>query len=786
MADGSIRLPTKIDLTGLKKGLDEMKKELKEAESEYAAVEKIYQAKMAEYKKRIAKGGPDGAKAQAEQLRYMKQIEQVQNANIANIEKYRQKLAEASAYYERFAGAADASKQLDQAVAGDKFVSGIKTQEQYKSLLSQTRAEMAKMEAHAARISAETGRPVKDILAVNEGYQRAANTANLLETRSRDIGRNIRQNTKELKKAEKATKKVGNATKFGIMNMIKMNLIMMGVMSVIRGISTATQEYMAVNTKLAGQMNTLKALWGQVLGPAIEWVINLLLQAVSAVNSFVYALSGINFVARANAAALKKQEKAAGGAAKAGQLAGFDEQTKLTDTSGGGGSSNPVELLDATVGALSGFAEKLKDQILAGDWFGAGETIGGALMGGIENVDWAGIGTKIGEILAGSVALLAGIAVSLDAGTIASSINDFLTNLFNALSTGIQNLNWIKIGYDMVDLLLIAIGILNPAIGILELLLSPGGEELTKSASELVGSIIGALAAAIVGLAFKIGELALDLWNSIKSYFDGYVDWEGTPDDIILGLLAGIGNAVLGIKDWIYNNIWVPFRDGFKKAFGIASPSKKMAEFGGFMMEGLKNGITGAISKVRNACTEIWDAIKAKFSNVGSWFKDKFSDAWQKVKDVFSTGGKIFDGIKEGIADTFKTIVNGLISGINRVISVPFNTINRLLNTIRSVSVLDFKPFSGLWSYNPLSVPQIPMLARGGIVNRPGRGVPAIIGEAGREAVLPLDNHTEWMDILADKIGGGTVTIPIYLEGKKMYTYFVDLAKRKAFAANGG
>jgi hypothetical protein len=99
---------------------------------------------------------------------------------------------------------------------------------------------------------------------------------------------------------------------------------------------------------------------------------------------------------------------------------------------------------------------------------------------------------------------------------------------------------------------------------------------------------------------------------------------------------------------------------------------------------------------------------------------------------------------------------------------------------------MGFQPFKSLWSYNPLSVPKIPKLAHGGIVNRPGRGVPAIIGEAGAEAVLPLENNTEWMDILADKINSGNVTIPIYLDGKKMYTYMVDIGKRRAFAANGG
>lgn len=52
-------------------------------------------------------------------------------------------------------------------------------------------------------------------------------------------------------------------------------------------------------------------------------------------------------------------------------------------------------------------------------------------------------------------------------------------------------------------------------------------------------------------------------------------------------------------------------------------------------------------------------------------------------------------------------------------------------------------------SISHLGMISIPKLARGGIVNQPTQ---AIIGEAGREAVLPLENNTEWMDILADKI----------------------------------
>ena len=108
-----------------------------------------------------------------------------------------------------------------------------------------------------------------------------------------------------------------------------------------------------------------------------------------------------------------------------------------------------------------------------------------------------------------------------------------------------------------------------------------------------------------------------------------------------------------------------------------------------------------------------WDAIKSIFSGIPDWFRDKFNDAWTRVKNVFSAGGSIFSGIKEGIADTFRGIVNNLITGINTIIRIPFNKINSMLNTIRDISVLGVSPFKNLWSYNPLAVPQIPKLARG-------------------------------------------------------------------------
>lgn len=111
---------------------------------------------------------------------------------------------------------------------------------------------------------------------------------------------------------------------------------------------------------------------------------------------------------------------------------------------------------------------------------------------------------------------------------------------------------------------------------------------------------------------------------------------------------------------------------------------------------------------------QAWNGIKSVFSTVADFFGSIFSSAWQRVKDVFSVGGQIFDGIKDGIVSAFKNIVNAIIRGINKVIALPFNKINDVLNGIKDISILGIKPFSGMWGYNPLSVPEIPQFETGG------------------------------------------------------------------------
>ena len=158
-------------------------------------------------------------------------------------------------------------------------------------------------------------------------------------------------------------------------------------------------------------------------------------------------------------------------------------------------------------------------------------------------------------------------------------------------------------------------------------------------------------------------------------------------------------------------------------------------------------GIKEAWQGVSGFFEDIWEGIKSVFGNVAEWFEEIFTKAWEGVKNVFSKGGKIFDGIKEGIAETFTTIVNKLIEGINTVVAVPFNAINDTLNSIRNVGIGSVHPFKGLWGKNPISVPEIPQLYEGTVLEK---GQVGLLEGKGAEAVIPLHNNRKWIAKVAE------------------------------------
>ena len=182
--------------------------------------------------------------------------------------------------------------------------------------------------------------------------------------------------------------------------------------------------------------------------------------------------------------------------------------------------------------------------------------------------------------------------------------------------------------------------------------------------------------------------------------------------------------------------------------------------------EGIKEVFS--LDKVGEFFSGIWQGIKDAFGAVGEWFRDIFSKAWEGVKNVFSTGGKIFDGITEGISSFFKKVVNGIIDGINKVVAMPFNAINGFLRKLKGLNILGVTPFGWIKEFN---VPQIPRLYAGGVLEK---GQIGLLEGDGAEAVVPLENNHKWISRVAKDmaneiggIGGNVYNIEITVNGAK-------------------
>lgn len=264
-----------------------------------------------------------------------------------------------------------------------------------------------------------------------------------------------------------------------------------------------------------------------------------------------------------------------------------------------------------------------------------------------------------------------------------------------------------------------------------------------------------ALVAAFVVLWNKsesFREFWIGLWDTVKETVGTVV--EAVKEKITV-LVDKIKKVVSGIFDFFKNN-WQtillfminPFAGFFKYAY---------EHFDGFRekVDAVVNTVKTLFSTMWNTlktkAKEAWEGVKEVFSTVAEFFQKTFSNAWQKVKDVFSTGGKIFDGIKEGIVDSFKSIVNAIIRGINKIIKIPFDELNKKLNAIRSIKIGSIKPFEKLWGENPLQVPAIPELERGGILKK---GQMGILEGNGAEAVVPLDKNRRWIAQTARELSG--------------------------------
>ena len=150
----------------------------------------------------------------------------------------------------------------------------------------------------------------------------------------------------------------------------------------------------------------------------------------------------------------------------------------------------------------------------------------------------------------------------------------------------------------------------------------------------------------------------------------------------------------------------------------------------------MRGGISTLLRYIVRIVGDMIDVFSGIVEFVSGVFTGDWKKAWNGLVDIFK-------GAVNWIIDIFEGVVNTIIDGINSI----------------SIDFPDWLPVPGLAGkhFGPnLARLEIPRLATGGITSGP---TTALIGEAGREAVLPLESNTEWMDTFADKLSDRPVNI---------------------------
>lgn len=178
--------------------------------------------------------------------------------------------------------------------------------------------------------------------------------------------------------------------------------------------------------------------------------------------------------------------------------------------------------------------------------------------------------------------------------------------------------------------------------------------------------------------------------------------------------------------------------------------------------------------RLKNWFSNLWGDIKGIFKPVAEFFKDIWGKAFNAVKNVFAPIADFFGNIWGEIKDKFSNlgtsignaISSSVKSGINGIISLIERTINTAIGLINgAIRLINLLPGVNVGYVQKLYMPR---LAKGGIIDS---ATIAMVGEQGKEAVVPLENNTEWMDKLADRLAARMASptrVSLNVDGKEL------------------
>ena len=332
-------------------------------------------------------------------------------------------------------------------------------------------------------------------------------------------------------------------------------------------------------------------------------------------------------------------------------------------------------------------------------------------------------------VLRGASAIAATLSAISGASLLLSGAFTALT-VVETILTGVTTVLGGVFAFLTSPLTLIALGI--AAVITIGYLLYAHWDEIKSYAEEVWNSIKDWVNQAWEGIKeawSNIGEWFSEKWEAVKTILSPLADWFREKFQNAWDNLTNIFKI---IGQWFserwneVKNILSPigqwFKDKFQSAWdGLTNIFKSLGSWFGARWNDVTNALSNVASWFGNLFTNAYNAVKNAFSSIGSFF----SGVWSTVKNIFVNAGQM---VGSAVGGAFRGAVNAVLGTIENIVNGFINMINGVIGVINAL------PGVSLGYINGISLPR---LARGGIVDSP---TIAMIGEAGKEAVVPLEN----------------------------------------------
>lgn len=333
-------------------------------------------------------------------------------------------------------------------------------------------------------------------------------------------------------------------------------LSLLGTRSIFTATRKAISEYMQMDAELTKETTNLWRALGAQLAPAVEEVLYLFKQAVRVVYSFVYAITGIDLIARANAKAMKSWGSAAN--STLGSLQKFDD-LNVADFGKGSDDNQLIELdkidlspIQWLIDAVKRIKQTLEEAFDTGRWTNVGKAVGGLINDFSTFINGLNVLEKIENVASSLSDFINGLFTDISGADIGNTIETALLIIPRFINTSLKKIKWDVIGIKISDALkeinfetIItewANRFILLADGLQTAFLNMDTETLANSLSQVIKGVLGSINKFLE--IIKWSELGLKIHDIIVD-----MDWKGifnTIGNILLNTLAGIGDLIAG------------------------------------------------------------------------------------------------------------------------------------------------------------------------------------------------------------------------------------------------